>query len=648
MNRKKEREIIVIFEPEGRKVITVLGASIFDTASNVGVDIRSECGGKGTCGKCRVIIRERKAVTEITEVERNHLSQSEIDSGYRLACCTQLKRNITILVPQESRVGERKIQVTGLEKLVQLSPSVTKYYLDLKKPTLGDARPDYERILDFLKNEYRIKKLDIESGILKTLPSFLRQTDWKITVTIWNSQKIIAVEEGDTSNRILGLAIDIGTSKIVGCIVDLTNGKTLGVGFVENPQIIHGEDIVTRIAFATDSEKKLGILQGLAFEGINEVIHDGCAQAGVDFHNIYEVTIAGNTAMHHLFLGVQPKFLALSPFTPSISQSINLPAREVNLNIHPQANVYVLPIIAGFVGADAVANILSTGIYESKRLSLLLDIGTNTEVFVGNSEDIVSCSCASGPAFEGVHIKHGMKAVTGAIERVRINPDSDYDVEYGTIGDAEPRGICGSAMVDIIAELARCGIINRRGQYDLKVRTPRLKTVNNNVEFVIVRENESATGREIAVTQKDINEIQLAKAAIYTGCWILMRENNLKSKDLDQVLLAGAFGSYINPKSAMMIGLVPEVPIEKIKFVGNTALSGAKMTLISQEARKMAENLSHKIRYLELTSDPDFNSEFANAMFIPHKDFSRFPLAKKYFRSFEEEEKRAFDDMMDS
>ncbi len=634
MNQKKERSITVIFEPEGRKVRTVIGASVFNVAGNVGVDIRSECGGKGICGKCRVIIQDMKAVNKVTGAEMNHLSPSEIDSGYRLACRTVLKENITIMIPQESRIGERKIQVTGLERLVPVSPFVAKFYLALAKPTLDDARSDQERILDFLKDKYGLKQLEIKSGIVKNMPTIIRQADWAITVTVWNSQKIIAIEQSDTSKKILGLAIDIGTSKIVGCVVDLKNGTTIGVGSIENPQIIHGEDIISRITFARNSEEKLETLQTLAFKGINDVINEACAQADVDSQNIYEATIVGNTAMHHLFLGVQPKFLALSPFIPSISKSIDLSASEVNLKIHPMANVHVLPIIAGFVGADAVANVLSTGIYESNKVFLLLDIGTNTEIVLGNSEDLVSCSCASGPAFEGVHIKHGMKAVTGAIERVHIHPDLDYNVEFETIGNVKPHGLCGSAMVDVVAELAKHGIINQRGRYDLKVNTPRLKNVDNNVEFILVWKNESATGKEITVTQKDINEIQLAKAAIYTGCWILMKEKHLKSEDIDQVLLAGAFGSYINPESARMIGLVPEVPTEKINFVGNTALSGAKMTLISQEARNIAEKLSNKIRYLELTRDPDFNSEFAKAMFIPHKDSNRFPLARKDFRRF--------------
>jgi uncharacterized 2Fe-2S/4Fe-4S cluster protein (DUF4445 family) len=634
MKLQMERSITVIFEPEGRKVRTASGASIFEAAYKAGVGIKSECGGKGKCGRCRVVVRDKNALTKVTEAEMRHLSSKEIDSGYRLACRAVLKRSIDVTVPEESRVGVRKIQVTGLERPVPLTPFVTKFHIALARPTLLDVRPDFERILDSLKDEYGLDKLEIEYEVLKNLPNILRHANWDITVTLWNSHKIVAVEKGDTSDMILGLAIDIGTSKIVGCVVDLTTGRTIGVGSIENPQVIYGEDVVSRIAFATVGEEKLGTLQRLAFEGINDVLHDACAQAGVGSNDIYEATIAGNTAMHHFFLGIQPKYVALSPFTPAVRRSIKVKAEEVNIKMHPEGNVHVLPVIAGFVGADAVADVLSSGIYESEKLSLLLDIGTNTEVFVGNSKGILSCSCASGPAFEGGHIKHGMKAVTGAIEKLHVNPDSGYEVAYETVGDAEPRGLCGSAMVDVVAEMAKCGIINRRGRFNMNVKTPRLKIIDNNVEFVLTWKNETSTGREITVTQEDINEIQLAKAAIFAGCWILMKRKNVKRKDLDQVLIAGAFGNYINLESAKLIGLVPDVPTGKMKFVGNTALTGAKMALISREARKTAETLSKRIRYLELTVDPDFGSEFADAMFIPHKDLNRFPSVKKYYRRF--------------
>jgi uncharacterized 2Fe-2S/4Fe-4S cluster protein (DUF4445 family) len=394
---------------------------------------------------------------------------------------------------------------------------------------------------------------------------------------------------------------------------------------------MHGEDVISRITFAMASGEKLRTLQKLAVEGVNDVLHEACTQASVDPNDIHEMVVAGNTAMHHFLLAIQPKYLALSPYTPAVRGSINAKARELGIKIHRNGIVHVLPIIAGFVGADAVGDVLSSGIHESNELSLLLDIGTNTEVFVGNTEDILSCSCASGPAFEGAHIKHGMKAVTGAIEQVHIDPDT-YEVEYKTIGDVKPVGLCGSAMVDVVAGLLKGGLINNHGRLSSEVKISRLKTANNMPEFVLAWENETATRKEIAVTQKDINEIQLAKAAMFTGCSILMKRKGMKRENLDRVLIAGAFGNYINPENAKLIGLVPDVQTEKIEFVGNTAVTGAKMALVSKEAREIAETLSKRVRYLELAIDPDFSREFASALVIPHKDLDRFPSAKEYLK----------------
>jgi uncharacterized 2Fe-2S/4Fe-4S cluster protein (DUF4445 family) len=623
-----EKLITVTFEPEGRRVKVAPGTSIFQAASEVGIGIRSECGGEGICGKCKVIVENENAVTEVTNAEIEHLSAKEIDSGYRLACRTILKRNVTVMVPEESRIGVRKIQISGLERPVQLNPSVMKFHVVLPKPTLSDVRPDFKRLLDYLRDAHGFKKLEIDYELLKELPDVLRGANWEFTVAIWNDRMIIAAEAGDTSNKLLGLAVDIGTSKIVGYVVDLTTGQTVGIGSIENPQVMHGEDVISRITFAMAGYEKLRVLQKLAVEGVNDVLHGACTQADVDPNDIYEVTIVGNTAMHHFLLAIQPKYLALSPYTPAIRKSINVKAKELGIKIHRNGNVYVLPIIAGFVGADAVGDVLSSGIHESAEVSLLLDIGTNTEVFVGNAEDILSCSCASGPAFEGAHIKHGVKAVTGAIEKVRITPDT-YKVEYETIGDVKPVGLCGSAMVDVVAEMLRSGIISHHGRFNSSIETPRLKSVNNVLEFVLAWGNETATRKEITVTQKDINEIQLAKAAMFTGCSILMKRKNVKREDLDRVFIAGAFGSYINPENAKFIGLVPDVPTEKIKFVGNTAITGAKTALTSREARETAEAISRRARYLELAIDPDFSQEFSYALFIPHKDLDRFPSVKE-------------------
>jgi uncharacterized 2Fe-2S/4Fe-4S cluster protein (DUF4445 family) len=623
-----ERFITVTFEPEGRRVRVPQETSIFQAASEAGIGIRTECGGEGTCGKCRVIVKNEGALNEVTDAETTHLSQREIDSGYRLACRTILKQNVIVMVPEESRIGMRKIQISGLERPVPLNPLVKKFHVILPKPTLSDVRSDFKRLLDHLEDAHGFKSLEIDYELLRKLPDILRKANWDFTVAVWDDRVIIAVDAGDTSDKLSGLAIDIGTSKIVGYVVDLTTSQTVGVGSIENPQVMHGEDVISRITYAMAGEEKLGELQKLAVEGINDILHEACTQANVNPDQIYEATVVGNTAMHHFLLAIQPKYLALSPYTPAVAKSVTVKARELGIKINRNGVVYVLPVMAGFVGADAVGDILSSGIYESKKLSLLLDIGTNTEVFVGNTEDILSCSCASGPAFEGAHIKHGMKAVTGAIEKIRISRDT-YEVEYKTIGDVKPVGLCGSAIVDVVAEMLKRGIINQHGRFS-PMETPRLKRVNNVPEFVLAWGNETATRKEITVTQKDINEIQLAKAAMFTGCSILMKRKGVKREDLDRVFIAGAFGSYINPENAKFIGLVPDVPTEKIVFVGNTAITGAKMALISRKARETAEAISRRVRYLELAIDPDFSQEFSYALLIPHKDLDRFPSVRKH------------------
>jgi uncharacterized 2Fe-2S/4Fe-4S cluster protein (DUF4445 family) len=619
--------IAVTFEPTGRKINVKPGASLLEAANKAGVTIRSECGGQGVCGKCRVIVRDKSAVTEITGEEEKHLSLREIDLGYRLACRSILKKSTKVMVPEKSRILARKIQLSGLEIPLQPKPYVKKLQLRLAKPTLLDARPDLERLTDLVKNAYGFTELEIGYQALKELPAILRQAEWDVTAVLLGDREIISVEEGDTSDKIFGLAVDIGTSKIVGCLVDLATGKALSTSFVENPQITHGEDVVSRIAFSANDADRLQTLQKLLVEGINSVLSYACAQAGVHPQNVYEVTAVGNTAIHHFFLGINPKYVATSPFTPALKRSINVKARELGVNMCPEGNVHVPPIIAGLVGSDAVADLLASCVHESKELSLLLDIGTNTEIFVGNSEDILSCSCASGPAFEGRQIKHGMRAVAGAIERVSIT--SDYEVKCKTIDNESPLGLCGSAMIDVLAELFRLGVINERARFNASIKTPRLRRADDGLEFVLVWKEESGTGLDITINQKDINEIQLAKAAIFAGCSILIDKKNVELEEIDRLLIAGSFGSYINPENAKLIGLVPDVPTEKIKFVGNTALSGAKMLLISEDARKTADELSRKVRYIELASETEFHNQFADATFIPHKDINRFPSVKK-------------------
>jgi len=624
------KTVTIRFEPEGKKVIVKPGATILEIAKEAGIGIRSECGGEGSCGRCRVIIGDQSHVSELSQNERGHIKKAELRRGYRLACCTTAKGDIVVLVPPESKVGVRKIQVEGMERPIKLDPAIKKLHLILCKPTLYDARPDFERLADLLQ-EQGFDQLEIDHELLRILPDILRDMKWNITVTVWNNRRIISVEEGNTENAIYGFSVDIGTSKIVGYLVDLTSGNIISIKSLENPQIMHGEDILSRIHYATTSKEGLKKLQSIVIEAINTLIYQACQEAGIYPERIYEVTIVGNTAMHHFFLGIQPKHLTLAPYVPAIKRPVDVKANSLKIKVNPLANIHVLPVIAGFVGADAVADVLATGLYEMNDMCLLMDVGTNGEVFVGNKEDIVSCSCAAGPAFEGMHIRYGMKAGTGAIERLKIDPET-YEVEHETVDGSKPVGICGSGIVDAIAEMFRCGIINQRGGFNKNIRTKRLLYTNGEPEFVVAWKHETGLGSSITISRKDVEEIQLAKAAMHTGAAILMKEKKVMEDDLNHVYIAGAFGRYINPESARFIGLIPDVPTEKISFVGNTAISGAKMALTSKEMRETAQMLSMNIRYIELMAVQDFRKEFINSIFLPYRDINKYPKVASYFQ----------------
>ena len=622
--------ITITFGPVGGEVKVGQGTNVLNAAIKGGVALRAECGGNGICGKCRIILPNLDSASKPTGIEKKHLSTNELASGYRLACQTFPKRDIHVVIPEETRIGKRKILVRGYERQTKLNPMIRKFHLKLERPSLSDIRSDYERLVEALSISCSLNDLAIDYGVLRELPDILRDADWNVTATIWGNDKIIAVEAGDTTQKLFGVAVDIGTSKIVGHLVDLTTGKIVSTGYTENPQMPYGADIITRIAFAMEKEINRESLRKAIIEGINKVLRQTCLKAKVEMNQIYQTVLVGNTAMHHLCLGIQPKYTALSPYVPATKSSVDIPAEQLQVEMNRNGVCSFLPIIAGFVGADAVADLIATSFYRLEKVSLLIDIGTNTEVFVGNFKDIVTCSCASGPAFEGARIKHGMKAETGAIESLSL--DSDFNVEFKTIGNTKPKGFCGSAMIDIVAEMFKSGIVESKGRISSDLKTPRLRRADKQMEFVIAWANETGINRDIVVTQKDIGEIQLAKAAIFAGCSVLMNARNLEQKNLDRVLVTGSFGNYINPENAKLLGLVPDVATSRIQFVGNTALTGAKMALVSKETRKTAERISKEIRYLELATAPKFSKELTDAMFIPHRDPNRFPRVNKYLK----------------
>jgi uncharacterized 2Fe-2S/4Fe-4S cluster protein (DUF4445 family) len=635
--------ITVIFEPSGRRSCYDTGIRLFDAAKEMGVEVRSECGGEGTCGKCKIIIvNGSNLLNSLTDQEKGLLTNQEIEDKYRLSCQTTIKENkvsgaclITVFIPTESRLGERRIQVKGMEQTVPLNPSIKKVHLTLDRPTISNPLADDERLITKLQGTTGLDDLKLSYGTSKMLSNSLRQANWNITVTIWNDKRIIDVEAGDTTNDNYGSAIDIGTSKIVGYIVNLNSGEIVSAGMLENPQIQYGEDVLSRIGHAIQSLDNQDEIRKLVVNGINTVMESACWEIPwLSTNRIHEVTVVGNTAMTHLFLGVYPKFLSLSPFTPALKRSMDVPAKETGLRIHPEGNVHVLPCVAGYVGADAVADVIATGIHQKDEMSLLVDVGTNGEVFLGNKDELLSCSCAAGPAFEGTQIRYGMKAVTGAIEKVKIDPVT-FDTVYETIGQRKPIGLCGSAMVDVVAELLRTRLISTRGRFDLE--TTKTKRIISSKEdgtqlksFVIAWKNETAINKDITVSSKDISEIQLAKSALHTGCEILMQKKRLTEQNIDRAYIAGAFGNYLNPESAKIIGLIPDIPTERISFVGNTALAGAKMALTSRTVRELADRLSREIKYVELMAEENFKKEFIASIMLPHRELSRYPSVRKF------------------
>ncbi|MFB0561885.1 MAG: ASKHA domain-containing protein [Candidatus Lokiarchaeia archaeon] len=622
------KKFVIRFEPEGKKLTTDEASNILDVAKEGGVGIRSECGGKGKCGKCRIIIEDQDNLSEVTETEREHLTPEEINQGYRLACTSSIHGDLIIYIPSESRLSVRRIQIQGMEQPVKLDPNVRKINLVLEKPTLQNPIADDINLLRNLEKVSNLRDLEYEYELIKIIPDVLREGDWNVTITLLDNRRIIGLDSGDTTSRNFGFAVDIGTSKIVGYLIDLNSGDVVGVGSLENPQIAYGEDILSRISYSEKGYENKQRLQNLATEGINKIIRMACEEAGVDPREIYELTVVGNTAMFSLFLGIQTKYLHLAPYVPGVKGPAVVKAKELNLKVNPWGSVHVLPNIAGYVGADAVGDVLATAIYEMDEMCLLVDVGTNGEVFIGNKEDIVSCSCAAGPAFEGVHIQHGMKAVTGAIERIKIEP-KNFEVKYETIDGTKPVGICGSGIIDAAAEMFKCGIITNRGKFN-DMDTPRIVRVEGRPEFVVAWSEKTDVGKNITVSMKDIEEIQLAKAAIHTGCTVLMEKKGVTEEDIDRVFIAGAFGNYINPESAKFLGLIPDIPTEKISFVGNTALAGAKMALVSKVVRKTAQRLSRWIRYVELMAEPGFQREFINSTLIPYRRIDKYPSVKKY------------------
>ena len=575
-------------------------------------------------------VRDQRGLTLATPKECKLLNE-KIQSSYRLACSARFLPDadpVTVIIPSESVIRKRQFVEIGSERRVSLEPAVSKLRVEVTQPIINARMTDSERLLVSIKRIQRYKKVELDYNVIAGLPETLRQSD-VVTPVIWDKERVISVEAGDTQATLYGLAIDVGTSRITCSLLDLTCGVRVAHRSVENPQIAFGEDILTRVTYSQAGGENGKQLQNTIVAGINELTENVCAEVDVDPYNVYEVVLVGNTVMHHLTLGIDTKYLARSPFTPAIRESMSIRGAEIGLKINPNAIAHFLPIIDAFVGADAVGDILYSNLHRHGAPTLLLDIGTNTEIILRDREGLTCCSCASGPAFEGVHIEYGMKAVEGALENVKIRRGG-FNVEYNVLGGAKPVGLCGSAIIDVIAELLKQGLIDRFGKFSSKVETPRPRKINGVKKFVIVDAEESGTSRDITVSERDINEVMLAKAAIYTGCSILMRRRGVIRGELSRILIAGGFGKNLNRQNVKLIGLIPDVPSSKISFIGNAAHAGAEAALKSRGVMHLADRIAREAEYIELAASKEFSEEFTAALMLPHKNLELFNTLKKY------------------
>ena len=605
----------VIFEPEGKAVQAPKGVPILEIARSAGIPIEGPCGGDGTCGKCRV--RALGSLSEYSDMEKKHLSDEDRARGIRLACQARVCSNVTVEVPRTTQLIAQRILDSGTGRQVPLDPATKAYSLALPKPTLEDQRTDFERI----QQSHPFKReLWGKLPLLRTLPRILRENDFEITA-VCSDGELIHVRGGRAASPVYGMAFDIGTTTVVGYLMDLSTGEQIGVSASMNPQVVYGDDVIARLSFVISDEDGLRKLHGAIIGALNEITETLAEQAHITTDDIYEMAIVGNTCMHHLFLNIDPSQLAPSPFVPVISEPIWVHAEELNLSVYPQAHVHILPNISGYVGTDIIGDVLASGLFEADDNVLLVDIGTNGEIVFSAKGKMVACATAAGPAFEGARISCGMRGAPGAIDQVVF----DEDVEYTTIGNARPRGLCGSGLLDVVAEMVRTGVVDSSGRIvdsdDADLSAPdriraRIRAGENGNDFLLVPATEGEDGHAMYITAKDVRELQLAKSAIRSGIDILMEEMGVSASELSRVLLAGAFGNYLRKESASAIGLLPPISVEKIHSIGNAAGEGAKLALISQTERKRAAVLAREIQYIELSTRMDFMEKFTDNMFF--------------------------------
>lgn len=611
------KEFKVKFQPEGLEIKVPEGKTLMEAINAAQIDFDFPCGGKGTCGKCRV--RVLSDVDDPTPEEQKRLDSKELEDGIRLACRTTVTKDV-IVEPIASKNLKHQILQTTEVKNILIKPHVNKTFIKVKEGSLEEHTPDWDRFKEaLLKQGLDEKKLNVKISALKEFANTLRLADHFVTAVTYNNE-VLGIEQGDTTKNLLGMAFDIGTTTVVGYLIDLLSGKELSVASTVNPQTKYGADVISRLSF-TREEGGLDKLHSAIIEAINKLIKQASRQAGVSNKDIYAITIAGNTTMNHLFLGINPQYLSSSPYVSVYNDPVQVNASELNIEINEAGKILALPNIGGFVGADTVAVLVAAEMDKIDDIKLMIDIGTNGEIVLGSRKKMFACSAAAGPAFEGAEITFGMRGAEGAIDHIYFK-DS---LEYTMIGTGKPKGICGSALLDVVAGLIEVGIINKRGKLlsaeeitnpiGLRFKDHIVK-YEDETAFLLVDGSFTDHGKSIVVTQNDVRQLQLAKGAMVTGVRILIEKLGINVEDIKEVLLAGAFGNYMSPHSACVIGLIPGELEDRIKMIGNAAGMGSRISLLSATEYERSTAIAKKVEHVELASYPSFRSIYAKATYF--------------------------------
>ncbi len=622
------------FLPENISINVKKGTTILEAVEKAGLSIETECGGYGSCGKCKVKINKGS----FKKHKHIKLSEEEVKDNIQLACLTEIVNDIEVYIPihtelEVSKPPQKEKILYKSEFIKDSAPFIFNYRplseqitLKIDLPNIENNPDDFERIKMKLRDLRGADDIRCPISVLKKIPDELRKKDGLITLTISESNNLVEIINISTFSEKkynYGLAVDIGTTTVAVQLINLNEGKVISESSEYNQQIPFGADIINRIVYAS-KEGGLEKLRTKVLSTINNLIDDILKETGIERDFINCCSISGNTTMQHLFLGINPRYIREEPYVPAVLHFPKYKAEELMLNINPNGIVYITPGVASYVGGDITAGILQAGVNRSKKLTLYVDLGTNGEIVLGNSDWMTACACSAGPAFEGGGLKCGMRAASGAVEKIIIDEDTGL-LEYEVIGGGKPKGICGSAVIDIISGLYFSNNINQKGKFNLESENKRLKKVKEYREFVIVYGIETSTVKDIAITEHDLDNLIRTKGAIWAGISTLLKAVEIKPADIERIIIAGAFGNYINVENAILIGMFPDVQIEKFHFLGNASLKGAALTLISDEMRIEIEEISRKITNFELSSTPGYMEEFVASLFIPHTNSELFP-----------------------